>query len=202
VGHTLRAAFLFCPVANHNDMTNAGYMPSRVQAGESIWIAAANTAQGRADITFDGYLPADYSLAYHFAASTPIAVAAVANTGGTGWTLDVTGAQTLAWAPGRLPFAAYATHTASGRVFAVDGGTMTVDASPLRVSAWTAVVTACDAAILQYAGNPHGNFSADGMSFSFRSLADLTNLRDYASARAAQDSASRPCRIIRARFPS
>jgi hypothetical protein len=177
-----------------------GYMPQTIIAGETIWIAAANTAQSKTDITIDGATPAGgYTLAFQFAAQpTPISVAAVANGANTGWTLEVTAAQTLAWKAGSVAYAAYA--TLAGRAYAVESGAITVKPSPMAQSAWTAVIAACDAAILTYAGNPNGSLSVDGMSVSYRSLTDLTNLRDYARTMEQRETGNRPLRIIRARF--
>jgi hypothetical protein len=179
---------------------NLGYMPASIVAGETIWIAAANTVQAATDIELADYLPASYSLAYQFAASTPITVNAVANTGGTGWTLEVTAAATLAWKAGVIHFAGYVTHTSSGRKYAVDAGAISVTASPLATSAWTAVVAACDAALL--AGATSGIVSAgtDGLNFAYRSPSELINLRAYAQTMADQETGNRMRRIIRTRF--
>lgn len=185
-------------------MTNAGHMPGRIVAGESIWIATANAGQALADIAFTGYLPADYSLAYQFAAATPISVAGVANEAGTGWTLEVTAAQTLLWKAGVMRFAGYVTAKVGGRVFAVDSGAIAVMASPMATSQWTAVVAACDAAILAQAGTGEssGSLSVDGMSksFSYRSADELMALRAYAKNMADLETSNRPKRIIRTRF--
>jgi riboflavin synthase alpha subunit len=94
----------------------------------------------------------------------------------------------------------YLTETASGRVFAVDAGTITVEASPSRVSSWVAVLAQVDAAIATYAANPNGSISIEGMSVTYRSLEQLIALREYVVYRQQQDSASRPIRIIRTRF--
>jgi len=183
-------------------MRNMGYIPERVNGGETIWIAAANSNGGAADITFTDYTPAGgYTLAYQFAAPTPVSVAAAANGANTGWTLEVAAATTLTWKSGRIGFTGYVTHTASTRVFAVDSGFIDVTASPLAASSWTAVVSACDAAILQYAANPNGSISVDGMTVSYRSLDQLTNLRAYAKTMEQQETRARMPRIIRSRFP-
>jgi hypothetical protein len=182
-------------------MTNLGYMPARIVAGESIWIAAANTIQAARDLIVDNFTPAGgYTLAYRFAATTPISVAGVANGDDTGWTVDVTAAQTLLWKAGSVSFAGVVTHTATSRVFAVDQGAIAVTASPLATSAWTAVVAACDAAILTYSGSPMSSFSIDGQTYSYRSMDQLIALRDYASARAEIETGNRMKRIIRTRF--
>ena len=181
-------------------MENAGFLPSRIIAGETIDVSAANTLQDWAglDITFDNFKPTSATLAYQFAAPTPITVNAVANGGNTGWTLTVTGAQTLVWSPGRLTFVGLA--TVGTKTYAVDQGYIDVDASPLRVSSWVAVLASVDAAIASYATTPHGSFNVDGLNVTYRSLSQLTDLRDYVKARLAEDTAKRPRRIIRARL--
>lgn len=185
-------------------MQDIGYMPDRIVAGESIWIAAANTAQALSDITLTGYVPPTYTLSYQFAAATPITVAAVANGADTGWTLEVTAAQTLVWKAGEISFAGYVTHASSGRIFAVDAGTIAVTASPLATSSWTAIVTACDAALLTQAttGNQSGTLSMDNMteSYTYRNTADLITLRAYAQNMASYEIGPRQKRIIRTRF--
>jgi hypothetical protein len=185
---------------------NHGYLPDRIVAGETIWLAAANTAQSQSDIIIDGFTPAaGYTLAYQFAAATPVSVSAVANGANTGWTLELTGAQTLLWTPGKMYFAGIVSLVDAGppqvtRTFAVDQGAITVDASPMRVSSWVAVLASIDAAIAAYAANPNGSLSIEGMSVTYRSLSQLTDLRDYATYRLQQDSAKRPRRIIRTEF--
>lgn len=185
-------------------MLNLGYMPERIVAGETIWISSSNTTQStNGDIILTDYLPASYSLAYQFAAATPISVSAVTN-GGTGWTLEVTSAQTLVWKAGVIRFAGYVTALTGGRVFAVDAGTIAVTASPLATSSWTAIVAACDAAILAQmaTGEQSGSFSVDGMSksFTYRSADELRTLRAYAQSMAESETGARAKRIIRARF--
>jgi len=179
-------------------MSELGHIPASIVAGESIWIATANTGQASADITIDGYTPAaGYTLAYQFAATTPVSVAAVANNDQTGWTLDVSGAVTLTWGPGRVAFAGIVTHTATQRSAAIDSGGIMVTASPMRVSQWQAVVAAIDAAMLTVAAQPHGSISIGGMSASYRSADDLTRLRDYAVGRLRADTGLRmPSRIL------
>jgi hypothetical protein len=180
---------------------NLGYIPSRVIAGETIWIAAANTLQSSQDIILADFTPADgYTLAYQFAGAVPATVTAAANGGATGWTLDVTAATTLTWRGGPLNFAAYVTHTTSGRKFAVDAGTVSVTASPLATSAWTAIVAACDAAILAGATSGQVSWGVDGMNASFKSTAELISLRDYARMMERQETGNHQPRIMRTRF--
>ena len=182
-------------------MAQKRYFPDVVQAGETVWISAASVIDAtKNDLVFDDFTPAGgYALSYSFGASTPITVAAVANSGNTGWTLEVTAAQTLAWRAGSMQYNALVTHTATQRVYVVEFGTVRVLPSPLATSSWTAVVAACDAAMLTYSGNPNSSISVDGMTISYRSLENLTNLRAYAREMELAEKQHRP-RIIRARF--
>jgi len=183
-------------------MSTLGYMPGRIVAGESIWISALNTIQAtNADIILADYTPAaGYTLAYQFAAATPITVDAVANGADTGWTLEVTAVQTLAWGAGTINFAGLVTKTSTTRSFSVDVGSIAITASPMSTSAWTAVVAACDAAMLTFAGNANASLSVDGMAISYRSMDDLRALRTYAQYMADQETGARQKRIIRTRF--
>jgi len=182
-------------------MLNAGLLPIRIVAGESIWLSAANSAQDGEDLIFTDYTPAGgYTLAYQFAAAAPISVTAVANADNTGWTLTVTGAQTLLWRPGVIRFAGLVTHTASARIFAVDAGAIAVTASPLATSEYAAVLTAIEAAILNYATNPQSSISMDGMAISYGSLKELLDLRAVYKAEVANQTGKRIKRIIRTRF--
>ena len=182
-------------------MSQKRYFPNVVQAGETVWISAVSAiAATKGDIVFTDFTPSNgYTLSYSFAAPTAVTVAAVANSGGTGWTLEVTAATTLAWRAGSMQYNALVTHTATQRVYAVEAGTVRVLPSPLVTSSWTAVVAACDAAMLTYSGNPNSSISVDGMTISYRSLENLTNLRAYAREMELSEKQHRP-RIIRARF--
>jgi hypothetical protein len=182
-------------------MLNAGFLPDRIVAGESIWIAAANSTQDGEDLIFADYTPAGgYTLAYQFAAAVPISVAAVANSGNTGWTLTVTGAQTLLWRPGVVRFAGFVTHTESTRVFAVDEGAIGVTASPLATSEYATVLAAIETAILNYATNPRSSITVDGMTINYSSLRELLDLRSVYRAEVASQTGKRIKRIIRTRF--
>jgi hypothetical protein len=194
-----KPAFLFSLKTFGGAMISIGYLPASIVAGESIWVAAANTTGAtNSDISIPDYTSAGgYSLSYQFASlPTALTVAAVAS--GAAWTLEVTGAQTLAWKAGSVRFVALASK--AGRVFQVDAGTIAVEPSPIATSTWTAVVAACDAAILTYAGNPNSSLSVDGMSVSYRSMDDLVRLRTYAQTMASYETGQRQRRIIRARF--
>lgn len=181
--------------------TSTRYLPQHIVAGESIWLSADNTAQDAADLTFDDYTPAGgYTLAYSFSASTPLTVAAVANGADTGWTLDVAPAQTILWSAGHIAFAGYVTHTATGRKYVVDQGSIAVAASPLSTSAWTAVIAACDAALLSGASSGMVSFGLDGVNVAYKTTADLIRLRDYAKSMESDAIGGSRTRIIRTRF--
>jgi len=179
-------------------MQELGYIPASIVGGESIWIAAANTAQASQDITIAGFTPADgYTLAYQFAADTPLSVTAAANGDNTGWTLNVTPAETLTFTPGRMSFVGIVSHSTPARSFIVDSGGVYVNPSPLRVSSWKAVVADIDAAMLTAAATPNGSISVDGMSVSYRGVSDLKSLRDYAVEQLRRDTGRRaPARIL------
>jgi len=179
--------------------TNLGYMPRKIVGGETI-LRDADTG---GVMTFDGYSPADgYSLAYQFAAETPFTVDADPSDDDAGWTIEITGAQTLAIPPGVLPFVGMVSKTVDGvlRSFAVDQGVIDVAASPLRVSAWQAVLAQVDAAMADYASNPHGTINTDGMSVTYRSFNQLSHLRDYALMMLRKDTSARMPHVIRSRF--
>jgi hypothetical protein len=180
---------------------NLGFVPDRIVAGESIWISSANAVQSAQDITLTNYTPAGgYTLAYNFASPTPITVSAVANGANTGWTLEVTGAQSLLFRAGSLHYSALVTHTESGRKFAVDSGSIFVEASPLAVSQYAAALTAVETAIASYGTNNQRSLQLDGMSVSFGSLQELLDLRAFYKSEVARETSSRPSRIIRTRF--
>ena len=182
---------------------NAGYLPSRIIAGETIWVSASNTAQdwSGTDLFFDNYLPATHALTYSFSAPTPISVTAVSNNMGTGWTLTVTAAQTLLWKSGQIRYTALATEVGeNGKSFAVDSGVIVVDASPLAVSAYAAALTAIDAAIATHATDPQRSISIGDMSVTYDSVEELIALRQYVVWLVQQDTGKRIKRIIRTRF--
>lgn len=188
---------------HHCGMDKFEFLPTEIVGGESIWIAAANTYQDKTDITITDFTPAGgWALKYNFEASTPFTVTATANGGNTGWTLQVTGVQTLTMQPGVVNYTGIVSQTISEveQSFAVDVGSILVKASPMRVSSWVAVLAAVDAAITTFAANPNGSISVDGMSVSYRGMDDLMKLRDYVNYRLKLDSATRQKRIIRARF--
>ena len=172
-------------------------MPATVIGGESI----IRDADHGGIITFDDYTPdVGYSLAYQYSAATPFSVAGVVS--GDGWTVEITGAQTLVLQPGPLMFAAFVSITADAvtRSYAVDAGKIDMSASPLRVSSWQAVLVSVDAAIAEYATTSQGSVSIEGMSISYRSMNDLINLRSYVSTMLRRDTIRNTPSIIRSRF--
>jgi len=180
---------------------NQGFLPTSVMAGETIWVAAANTAQSSADIILPNYLPASFSLAYQFAAATPLTVAAAANGDDDGWTLTVTAAQTLLWKAGVINFAAFVTELAvTARVFSVDAGFIRVAASPLAVSDYAAALTAIETAISTFSAGGIKAFSLGDMQITYNSVSELFDLRDFYKSESMKQLSTRPRRIIRTRF--
>lgn len=180
---------------------NLGYLPACIVAGESIWISADNTLGSAVDIVIAGYLPATHSLAYQFSAPTAITVNAVANGGGTGWTLDVTPAMTLLWYAGDIQFTGLMTTTLTSRVTAVDAGAVSVTANPTVASQFQTVLDTIDAAIATYAANPFGSVNIGGdNSVTYRRLQDLIDLRRYYQNLVNKQTSGRVKRIIRTRF--
>ena len=184
-------------------MSRLSYIPLSIVGGETIWISASNTTQGAEDIILNDYTPADgWTLKYQFDASTPFEVDAVANGADTGWTLSLTGVQTLSMAPRNSAYTGLVTKTIETlpRIITVDDGVIAVDASPMRESSWKAVLASVDASIATFASNPNGSITVDGMTLSYRGMDDLTKLRDYANYRLNLDTSKRPKRLMQSRF--
>jgi len=180
--------------------TTLGFLPDQITAGESIWLAAANSLQGAEDIIITDYTPVTDTLAYDFGAKTPIQVAAVANGTDTGWTLDVSGAQTLLWFAGPIKISALATNILTSRITSVDIGNIDVLASPAQTSDYQTALTAIEAAIATYASNPVQSFTIDGMTVSYNSIDELIKLRSYYNGLVQAQIGTGPKRIIRTRF--
>ena len=168
-------------------------MPDALTPGETV----------EETVTLVDYSPDDsYTLAYRFAAATPITVAGV-DDGDGGWTVTLTASQTLLFGRGDMAFDALV--TLAGVVTAVDRGTINVYASPLATSQWTAVLTSVDAAIAAQAvtGNISGSFGIDGMnqSYTYRNRDELLSLRAFCIREIARDKGvARPYRIL-SRYP-
>jgi hypothetical protein len=164
-------------------------LPDSVTPGETLSVTVTH-----ADYTPD----AGYTLAYRFAAPTPITVAGV-NNGAGGWTVTLTSTQTLTLARGDMAFDALV--TLAGVATAIDRGTIYVHASPLATSQWTAVLASVNAAIAAQAtsGQQSGTLSVDGLSqsFTYRSKEDLLALRAFCMREIARDKGvARPYRIL------
>jgi len=180
--------------------TTLGFLPLEITAGETIWLAAANTLQGAEDIIITDYTPVTDTLAYDFGASTPINVTAVKNAADTGWTLEVTGAQTLLWFAGKLKISGLVTSISTERITSVDIGTINVLASPAQTSDYQAALTAIEAAIATFASNPSSSLTIDNMSISYNSVDDLLKLRTHYNGLVQSQLGTRSKRIIRTRF--
>jgi len=153
-------------------------------------------------VTLSDYSPDDgYTLAYRFAAATPITVDGVDNSAG-GWTVTLTPSQTTLFARGEMAFDALV--TLAGVATLVDRGQIYVYASPLATSQWTAVLASVDAAIAAQAtsGEISGSVTIDGMSksYTYRNREELLALRAFCIREINRDKGTaRPYRIL-ARF--
>lgn len=182
-------------------MAKLAIIPADIRGGESLWISASNPDYPQ-DIIVYGSLPDTHNLSYTFSTgiSLPLTVEGLPNGDGTGWTLELTPAQTLAFTPGPVRYTGQVTNKDTGRVKIVDEGTLFVMSSPARASHWGAVVQSIDAAIADYASNPNGRITMGDMSVSYRSIDELIRLREYAIHMLQADSGRSPRRIIRTRF--
>jgi hypothetical protein len=150
-------------------------LPSDLIQGESINKTLPST------VTVTGY-----TLVYKFSSQpTPIEVAC---TGTTVWALTVTGAQTLLWGRGIVRYAAYLTNSTSGAVTVIDSGTITVEASPIATSQYTAALAAVEAAILSYASNPNRSISVGTIRIDYKDFKELEMLRDYYKREIAKET--------------
>jgi len=182
-------------------MNTSEILPLTLIAGETIWIAAANTVQSSSDIILSDFTPAaGYTLAFEFTGDTPVSITAAANGDDTGWTLTVPAATTLTWNPPQVHYSIMATKTSTGMVFAAGCGVIKVTASPLKVSSWVAVIESCDAATANYAKNPNGSFMIDGIQVTYRSLTSIINLRAFAVSKLNEETGNRPIRVMRSTF--
>ncbi len=166
-------------------------IPDSVTPGETLAVT----------ITHSDYTPdAGYTLAYRFAAPTPVTVAGV-DDGAGGWTITLTSAQTLALARGDMAFDGIVTLTSTSVATAIDRGTIYVYASPLTVSQWKTMLSAIDATIASQGSQTEqsGSFSVAGLSkaYAYRSVAELLALRAFCIREIARDSGkARPYRIL------
>lgn len=160
-------------------------LPISAYGGETIY----------AEITIDGYLPADYTLSYSFAADVPVTITAEAD-GDTGWTLTVPAATTLAWRSGFVGFSGLATAKVGGRVTAVDSGSIRITASPLYVSWAKTALAAVEAAIAGRASSDQVSFTIGDMSVGLMPMESLIKTRDWLYSEAQKDGGNRMRRVI------
>lgn len=162
-------------------------LPTSLIAGESI----NKTITGITDVT-------GFTLSYLFSASTPLTVACTVES--DQWTLDVTAAQTLTFKRGTVRFAAMLTETATGVVTCVDSGLISVEASPIATSDYSAALTAVESAIATYGSNPNKRLQLGTMMIEYRDLDDLIKLRDFYRGEIARETgngyAGGPFRIL------
>jgi len=167
-------------------------IPTTLHGGETLYVA---------EIIITDFLPSTHTLAYLFAHSTPLTVAAEALGSGLGWSLTVPAANTVQWPSGPIAFAGYATATDTGaKVTAVDRGTIRITASPTYVSWAKTALTAVEAAIAGRADDAQTNFTLGDMAIGFMSLDALIKARQWLKAEVRKDGANRPRRIMLSRF--
>jgi hypothetical protein len=70
----------------------------------------------------------------------------------------------------------------------------------MATSPWTAVVAACDAALLSGTASGVISFGVDGISQTYSSRDQLISMRNYAREKELRDTGNHPARIVRARF--
>jgi hypothetical protein len=152
------------------------YLPTDLIQGESInkTLSSVTTVTG-------------YTLAYKFSSQPiPITVSCVGTTGT--WVLTVTGDQTVLWKRGIVRYAAYLTNSTSGAVTVIDSGEITVEASPMATSQYTAILTACESALASYASNPNSSISVGTIRIDYKDEAELTKLIDYYKREIAKET--------------
>lgn len=166
-----------------------GLLPDAITPGETLDVTVTHA---------DATPAAGYTLAYRFAAPTPITVAGVDN-GSGGWTVTLTATQSLTLTRGDMAFDALV--TLAGVATCIDRGTIYVYPSPLATSQWRAVLASVDAAIVAQAtsGEESGSFTVGELSksYTYRSRSDLLALRAFCLREIARDTGkARPYRIL------
>lgn len=152
------------------------YLPTDLISGESIneTLTGVTTVSG-------------YTLAYKFASQpTPLEVSCVGTTGT--WVLTVTSAQTTIWKRGIVRYAAYLTNSSTGVVTVIDSGEITLEASPMATSDYSAALVAVEAAILSYASNPNRSISVGTIRIDYKDFKELEMLRDYYKREIAKET--------------
>lgn len=152
------------------------YLPTEIIQGESInkTLASVTTVS-------------DYTLVYKFSSQpTPIEVSCVGTSGS--WVLTVTGAQTAVWKRGIVRYAAYLTKSSDSSVTVIDYGEISVEASPMATSDYTAALAAVEAAMLSYASNPNRSITVGTIRIDYKDYAELERLRDYYKREIAKET--------------
>jgi hypothetical protein len=73
-------------------------------------------------------------------------------------------------------------------VTVIDSGTITVEASPIATSQYTAALAAVEAAILSYASNPNRSISVGTIRIDYKDFKELEMLRDYYKREIAKET--------------
>jgi hypothetical protein len=141
-------------------------LPTEIIAGESISIDTGISSTGS-------------TLIYSFAAKVPFSVTCSAPSPATTWQLILTPVQTLQLGRGSIRFAGMKTNTTSGLVTAVDSGTISVTASPLAVSEYTAYLAAVTAALNAWGSNPNSRVKVGEIEINYKDKDDLISLQEY-----------------------
>lgn len=167
------------------------FIPSELMGGETIAVT----------VEVDGYTPADYTLKYQFAASTPVEIAGVANEDGDGWTITVPAATTAQWPSGVVSFVGFVTASGEGgAVTAVDSGFIRVTASPMYVSWAKTAIASIEAVLANTATSEQASFAIGDMSASKWPPKQLMEFRDALILEVQKSGANRIPRRMLARF--
>ena len=165
-------------------------LPPQITAGESINIDRFH---------LPGYPPdGGWAVIYHFNSSKTLSVPAMPTEDGKAWQLTITSDQTLQLDTGRIIYTAIATKGDTS--ISVDSGTLLNLPSPLKPSHWQEVIREVDKAVLNFASNPTGSITIDGMSMTYRSMAELYRIREYATERLMADNGQSRPKVIRSRL--
>ncbi len=166
------------------------HLPSQITAGESINIDR---------IRLPGYTPgAGWTVTFYFASQDTLAVEAEPTSDNQAWSLNVSSDQTLTLDTGRISYAAIAKKDEIA--IRVAAGTLLNLPSPLKPSQWQKVIREVDKAILNFASSPTGSITIDGMSMTYRSMAELTRIREYAAEKLMADNGQSRPTVIRSRL--
>lgn len=159
-------------------------LPDSIVAGESFTVSVT------------GVQTTGHTLSYSFATATPFTVACAITDGV--FVLTVTAVQSLTLKAGQVRFVGMLTTTSGGAVECIDSGYLTVEASPLATSSYTAALAAVEAAILTFASNPNRRVNLGTMSVEYKSLDELLSLRAFYKSEIQRDltgTGSGPMRV-------